>query len=162
MQRLVERAHGASLRVRRGHRYGMDGAFTSARWPTQRVWIVAGNEPSYVGSPSDSHSLSLPAGSSATSPAVCPPHLVPFVRFFLRNSGNPNAHVHVELLRGNGGNNALDAGSTSGSTEWSLSPQMRPDLRPGQTGVVRFRLTAVGAGASFTVDDVYYDPYKPL
>src|SRR4029077_8262241 len=33
--------------------------------------VVAGNESDYVTASSDHHSLSLPSGSSATSPAVC-------------------------------------------------------------------------------------------
>src|SRR6185369_3136951 len=42
--------------------------------------VVAGNEPFYLNSRSDSHSLVLPPGSSATTPAMCLAALSPHMR----------------------------------------------------------------------------------
>lgn len=49
--------------------------------------IVKGNEPWSVRRAGDSHSLSLPRGSSATTPPVCVETLDPTLRFFARNRG---------------------------------------------------------------------------
>jgi hypothetical protein len=123
--------------------------------------IVPGNETFYVGSPSDSQSLYLPAGSSVTSPAVCAIHLAPTLRFFLKNSGSATGTLHVELIVGrNGVGNVLDAGNVSAGSSWTLSSLLRGDSPRRQAALVQVRLTPVGDQAAFTVDDLYVDPYK--
>jgi hypothetical protein len=55
--------------------------------------VVSGNEPFYLGSPTDSHSLVLPPGSSATSPGVCLSLLTPTLRFVGSSSNGSAVHV---------------------------------------------------------------------
>src|SRR4029077_3650551 len=50
--------------------------------------VVAGNEPSHVNAASDANSLSLPTGSSATSPQICVTIHSPNLRLFSMNSGS--------------------------------------------------------------------------
>src|SRR5436190_2000482 len=59
---------------------------------------VAGNESYYVHGSVDSTSLSLPAGSSATSPAVCTSIYDPTLRLFVRNTGSSTSRLKVEAL----------------------------------------------------------------
>src|SRR6266702_1235679 len=59
--------------------------------------IVSGNEPFFVGSSSDSHSLLLPAGSSATVPAICLGTLGVSANIGLSTSWNPSGQVTLLL-----------------------------------------------------------------
>src|SRR5438067_13310079 len=54
---------------------------------------VAGNESFYVHGSADQNSLSLPAGSSATSPAVCTSIYNPTLRLFVRNTGSSTSRL---------------------------------------------------------------------
>src|SRR5579859_2132505 len=59
--------------------------------------IVSGNESYYVNSPTDSHSLSLPKGGSATTPSICVTLETPDIRMFVRNSGSSNATFQINM-----------------------------------------------------------------
>jgi hypothetical protein len=119
--------------------------------------IVSGNAPNRLDPASHSHSLYLPAGSSATSPCTTAPHIVGIVRFFLKNAGVSTGGLHVQVLvKGN----TYDAGTVSAGSDWQPSA-MLPSNAPNYSGAVAYkvRLTPVGSGAAFTADDVYFDPY---
>src|SRR4051812_12239340 len=63
--------------------------------------VVGGDATSLIGSASDDSSLSLPAGSSATSPAVCVGMDEPTMRFFARGtSGVLGVSVIAKLQLG--------------------------------------------------------------
>jgi hypothetical protein len=119
--------------------------------------ILSGNAPNSLDPASDSHSLYLPAGSSATSPCTTAPHIVGIVRFFLRNVGVSTGGLHVQVLvKGN----TYDAGTVTAGSGWQPSA-MLPSNAPNYSGAVAYqvRLTPVGSGAAFTADDIYFDPY---
>jgi len=119
--------------------------------------IVSGNAPNRLDAAGDSHSLYLPAGSSATSPCTTAPHIVGIVRFFLRNVGALTGALKVQVLvKGR----TYDAGTIGAGPSWQPSA-MLPSNAPNYSGAVAYQvqLTPVGAGAAFTVDDVYFDPY---
>lgn len=120
---------------------------------------------------SGKYSLSLPSGSSATSPAACVKLADPASRFFLRNTGASDGRLKVEVtyksLLG-----LLTMSATLGHVEangaWQPSPKydhtlqnivgalaLNRDLLSAQ---LRFRFTPVGRGASFEIDDLYVDP----
>lgn len=119
--------------------------------------IVSGNAPNKLDPTSASHSLYLPAGSSATSPCTTAPHIVGIVRFFLKNMGTSSGGLDVQVLVKGG---TYDAGTITAGSSWQPSA-MLPSNAPNYSGAVAYqvRLTPVGAGAAFTVDDVYFDPY---
>src|SRR5437764_3513716 len=83
--------------------------------------VSSGNESFHVGSASDSHSLSLPSGSSATSPASCTSIYHPTVRLFVRNTGSSSSRLKVEALYPGllGGVNTATVGYVSGSSTWA-------------------------------------------
>jgi hypothetical protein len=119
--------------------------------------IGSGNAPNRLDPASDSHSLYLPAGSSATSPCTTAPHIVGIVRFFLKNLGTSTGGLHVQVLvKGN----TYDAGTITAGSSWQPSA-MLPSNAPNYSGAVAYqvRLTPVGSGAAFSVDDLYFDPY---
>jgi hypothetical protein len=125
--------------------------------------VVGGNEPFYVGSRTDSHSVQLTPGSSALSPPVCLGTLDPTMRLFVRSSdGSP---VHVDIY-GQGLLGLVKLGYSTdlaASTAWGPSPKTTLLLDNvlaltslGKT-VVYFRFSSTGS-ATAQIDDVYVDP----
>ena len=132
--------------------------------------VVAGNESFFVHSRYDRYALSIPAGSSVTSPPMCIGLLNSKMRFFVSNTGDPNARLKVQVLY-NGGVGSLlslatkllgisDAGYVTAGSAWQPSEQvgMLSGALPLLTSSVQFRFTAVDGGGNFRIDDVYLDP----
>lgn len=122
---------------------------------------AAGNEPWYVAGPADHSSLSLPAGSSATSGATCSPQIEPVIRLAVRNVGSAAGRLHVEVLVNGGRGGVLDGGTVTAGAGWELTQPVvvpSPTVFHGASAWLSVRLTPVGAGAAFVVDDVYVDP----
>jgi hypothetical protein len=124
--------------------------------------IVEGNEPWYVNSASDHQALYLPAGASALSGCTTAPLIDSMVRFFANNVGSASGGIHVEIVVNGGKNGVLDGGVVSPSTGWAPTSQIDvPWAHPLKGAVqLQLRLTAVGTGAAFDVDDAYIDPMK--
>jgi hypothetical protein len=129
--------------------------------------VVAGNEPFYVRSASDSRSLYLPSGSAALSPTVCFGLGDWHARFFVRNVGSAPGSLKVDVVVRNlvgGLLSVLDGGTVSTSGTWAPSSRVRLTITNlcSLLGVrsVAFRFRASGSGAAFQVDDVYLDPWK--
>jgi hypothetical protein len=122
--------------------------------------VVAENEPWQPGG----SALRLDAGGSATSACTTAPQITSVVRFFVRNVGSAGGELHVELLVNGGKNGILDGGLISADSSWAPSEVMTlPWAKPLKGAVdLRVRLTPVGAGAAFEVDDVYIDPGKSV
>jgi hypothetical protein len=132
--------------------------------------VVAGNESFYVNSVHDDYSLALPAGSSVTSPPMCISLLNSKMRFFVSNTGDPNARLKVQVLY-NGGVGSLlslvtkllgisDVGYVTAGEAWQPSSPvgMLSGALPLLTSSVQFRFTSLDAGGEFRIDDVYLDP----
>jgi hypothetical protein len=132
-------------------------ANTPAWTPSGGAAVVSGNAPDRFAATSDSHSLYLPSGSSATSVCVTAPHIVGIVRFWARSVGAAGGQLKVEVLVKGG---VYQAGTITAGTSWSPSPMLSSNA-PNYSGAVTYqvRLTPVGAGSAFVVDDLYFDPY---
>jgi hypothetical protein len=134
-------------------------------WSLSGAGIVAGNESYFVHGTADSRSLSLPAGSSATTGTVCVGLSRPTLRFFARSSSTLTlSTLNVEALVEDslGGVVALPIGVVTPNSRWQPSLPMPIvanllPLLPGSQTPVAFRFTPVGA-ASWWIDDVYVDP----
>jgi hypothetical protein len=129
--------------------------------------VVAGNEPFYVRSSTDSRSLYLPSGSTALSPTVCFGLGDWHARFFVRNVGSARGSLKVDIVVRNllgGLLSTLDGGTVSTSGVWAPSSRVRLTLTNlcSLLGVrsIAFRFRTSGSGAAFQVDDVYLDPFK--
>lgn len=123
--------------------------------------IVDGNEPWAVHGAGDSHSLSLPAGATATTSTMCVGIDNPDLRFFSRGAGLGVVKVSVLFETASGDVASAPVGAMT-PTAWTPSPVMplAPSLLallPGNDTPVQFRFTAVGG--NFTIDDVYVDPW---
>lgn len=126
--------------------------------------VVDGNEPWKV-TGAGSSSLSIPAGGSATSPAVCVGIEHPTIRFFARSSGAgllSSLRVDVLFEDAHGNVHDLTIGrETRGG--WEPTPAFVVvanllALLPGEHTAVAFRFTPEGTG-SWQIDDVHVDPY---
>ncbi|HEY7076635.1 MAG TPA: hypothetical protein VH418_14750 [Solirubrobacteraceae bacterium] len=127
--------------------------------------VVAGNESYDVHGAGDRYSLSLPAGSSATSPTVCVGVNDPTLRFFVRkNSGLLSTMaVSVKVETSLGLVVTLPIGVDLGG-KWHPSLPMLMlgnllPLLPGDKTPVQFQFTPL-LGGSWQIDDVYVDPFR--
>ena len=125
--------------------------------------VVAGNEPFYLGSRSDSRSLVLPPGSSATTPAMCLAALSPHMRLVGLASDGSAVHVDV-YATGLLGLVKLPVSATIDlSNTWGPSGDVSLLLQNvlavtnlGKTSIV-FRFSPIGSSTA-QIDDVYVDP----
>jgi hypothetical protein len=140
---------------------------TPAWTRTGGATVVNGNESYYVGGASDSKSLYLPAGSSATSPYTCTSIFDPTLRLFVRNTGNPSSQLTVQALYPGllGGVQTSTIGVLRGSSTWEPSPALMllfdnllATLSLDST-VIAFRFAPADSTGDWQIDDVYLDPY---
>jgi hypothetical protein len=128
--------------------------------------VVAGNESYQLNGSADSRSLSLPAGSSATSPPICMSIDTPLIRLLARNTGNPSSRLRVEAvysLLGLVRTNVVNA--VSAGAGWEPSKPMSTVL--GLSTIVgtvlpssiEVRLTPLDNIGQWQVDDLYVDPF---
>lgn len=130
-------------------------------------WRVAGGAKVVTGGAYDgSRSLSLPAGSSATSPAACTGIDHPSMRFFVRNSGSSSSRLTVyatfPLLLGLP--YTANLGSVSGTGTWQPSSVVQIGLLNNTLGSLTLgestvSFTFVPSGGNWRIDDVYLDPF---
>ena len=132
--------------------------------------VVSGNESFSVSGPG-SHSLSLPAGSSATTPPMCIGAVSTKMRMFISNSGSAASKLHVQVIYGGGVGSLLgglgsglglsDEGTFASGSAWQPLPlpvTMLGGTLPLLTQYVQFRFTPLSAGGNWRIDDVYLDP----
>jgi hypothetical protein len=129
--------------------------------------VVAGNESYYVRAATDSKSLYLPQGATATSPALCVGLEDPTVRWLAKSSGSLlglTGAMTVEVLFEDslGQVLALPVGAGLLSAKWQpsipgvVTANLLP-LLPGEKTAVAFRFRAVTG--NWNVDDAYVDPF---
>jgi hypothetical protein len=129
--------------------------------------VVSGNEPYYVRSTSDRFSLSLPAGSSATSRPVCVELLDSVARFVVKGPLLRSLKVEVLYEDRYGKVQAVSLLPTAGLGSWqpslphlllanvNLANVFCPD---GESTAVALRFRPIGL-SSWRIDDVYVDPF---
>ena len=126
--------------------------------------VVDGNEPFHLNSAGDSHSLLLPPGSAALSPAVCLQVLTPTIRAV--GSASSGGGVAVTLYTRTLFGLAMlpTAGYLGLGTSWDAST-VQPFLLQNVLGLLNlnaadiyFRFTPVGGG-TVQLDDLYLDPF---
>jgi hypothetical protein len=135
-------------------------------WSLSGASVVSGNESFYLNGSSDSHSLLIPDGASATSPTFCVAQGYPTFRFMVRNSGNRLAALRVDVLYAD--SNAKMERKTVGyvwaGSDWRPSRKLAIAL--GVTSAtqaghanVQVQFVPVGWGGNFQVDDLLVDPW---
>ena len=129
--------------------------------------VVSGNETFKVGGSSDSKSLYLPQGATASSPSMCVGIEHPTARWFAKSSGSLlglTGSMTVTVLFEDSLGQVLELPIGAGllNTSWQpslpgvISASLLP-LLPGQKTAVAFRFRALTG--NWNVDDAYVDPY---
>lgn len=131
--------------------------------------VVSGNEPFRVRDAADARSLSLPSGSSATSPASCIGVDAPTARLFAVNTGSVLSTLKVEVIHRNvlGLTVTAPVGLLTGGSSWQptlplpvLANVLSLNVLANRTTHVSFRFTPLGSSGGWRVDDLYVDPFK--
>jgi hypothetical protein len=132
--------------------------------------VVAGNSPFYVHGKGERYSLSLPAGSSATSPPMCISLFSSKMRFFAANQGSASSRLKVQVIYRGGVGGVLslvtktlglsDFGYITAGRAWQPSPAigMLSGTLPLLTTYVQFRFVPADSSGAWLIDDVYLDP----
>ncbi|HEU4707389.1 MAG TPA: hypothetical protein VFS64_09385 [Solirubrobacterales bacterium] len=146
----------------RSYVLGPDGGFEAGGtgWSLEEgASVGAGNESAFLNGAGDTQSLSLPEGSSATSPVICFSRETPFFRAMATNGGEPGSRLRVDFVYPE-----LDVTHTrtvGGSRdEWAPTQPLAASFglaTVAGTESVQLRLTAVSG--DWQVDDVYVDPF---
>jgi hypothetical protein len=139
----------------------------STDWSLSKASVVSGNESYYVHGTTDSKSLYLPAGSSATTRAYCVGVSKPSMRFFAKSANTgllSSLRVDVLFESSLGLTLSLPIGTVSPRSAWAPSAKMLIianllPLLPNQQTPVAFRFTPQGTG-NWWIDDVYVDPHR--
>ena len=133
------------------------GDFESSTWTLAGgAQLIAGSEPYAATGTQGSWSLSLPAGSSAQSPATCVDVAYPTIRFFIAGSGL----VAVTVVDGNLN---IPAGIAVASGDWRptavmLTGSAQTAATSDGTAQVSVRVIAVTGDPH--IDDVFIDPWN--
>jgi hypothetical protein len=138
---------------------------STAGWTFNNASVVSGNEPSNAVSSTDSNSLNIAAGGSATSPTFCVDSTLPSFRFFAQSLGSGwrsrlTVSAIYTLSNGQSSHAWLGRLYSGDYTLWEPTPALPLGslLPTGQTATVQFVFSA-GWGSAWNIDDVLLDPY---
>jgi len=110
------------------------------------------------------HSLSLPDGATATTAPVCVGVEHRTMRFFAQRPSSGSLTVEAIYAKKGDTEKSVRIATISGASEWSPSPivpMVVNEIAPKYANAlpVSLRFTAHGSG-TWSVDDVYVDPYR--
>jgi len=146
----------------RNYTFGTNGGLESGAtgWSLAGASVVSGNETYYTHARSDSHSLSLPVGSTALTPGMCIGTTSTVSRFFIRGSSGSSLRVQV-VLRNLLGSviGIIDWSTVSGGSAWAPGPAIvNLDSLLGLVGVSSIQLKFSALSGTSQIDDVWNDP----
>lgn len=128
--------------------------------------VVDGNESFYLNGSTDSHSLSLPTGSTALSPPICMSFDTPIFRLVTRNGGDPSSRLKVEAVyKLLGLVQTKTVSKVAGGTDWAPAQQMSTVLTLSTIvgtlvpSAIQIRITPLDDRGEWQVDDLYIDPF---
>jgi hypothetical protein len=137
-------------------------------WSLNGAQVVPGNEPFQVDGLGGSHSLSIAPGGVAVSPAVTINSTTPTWRFFAQAANASSAATQLRVYAqwtnpATGHTFRLPIAYRSGKdhASWSPTPALilGKVLPAGVNVNVQFVFQTSATGGSWTIDDVFIDPY---
>jgi hypothetical protein len=141
------------------------GTFEGAQpgWTLSNATLSPGNEPFFVNGPTDNQSLTIGGGGSATSPYFCVDATMSSLRLFADQVA-PGGDLQITaLVQTPNGVATFPVGDLAdgASPSWSPTQPITGDssqLVGSVMVALRFRVPV--SVASWTIDDVYVDPYR--
>ncbi|HET9073977.1 MAG TPA: hypothetical protein VFN48_05305 [Solirubrobacteraceae bacterium] len=128
--------------------------------------VAGGDGYSLAGAAPSTQSLSLPDGSSATTPSFCVGFNAPTIRFFAENSGSTSSTLAVSATATTsfGTTVTLSLGQISATSTWNPSAPLAIlfnvlEAAPGSETPVTLTFTPQGTGGNWQIDDLYVDPW---
>ncbi len=117
-----------------------------------------GNESFFAHGLAETHSVTIPAGGSATTPALCIDPTQPTIRYFTAAADLAPAQLSVQLISTDvyGLTKTTQLGLQPVPGGWQLSHSFGLAQRRNSPSV-QLRFSA--SGAAVRLDDVYIDPY---
>jgi hypothetical protein len=141
-----------------------EGTPEQVGWTLSDAILTPGNEPFYVNSSSDSQSLTISAGGSATSPFFCVDNTMSDLRFFAQEAAaGSDLQVNALVQTGNGVQTVPVEDLADGSmSSWAPTQPVGDTsaLADGDTLQVALELSVPRSAGSWQIDDVYVDPYR--
>jgi hypothetical protein len=122
------------------------------------AYVTGGNDPFFLHSTSDTRSLYLPRGASATSPATCMATSSTVIRFVSKGDASLRVQIVERNLLGIVVN-ILSVSTVDSATSWQPTPAITNlQSLQGLLGVstMQVKITAVDGPAQ--VDDLFVDP----
>lgn len=142
-----------------------EGTADQVGWTLSGASLTAGNEPFYVNSSSDSQSLTIDGGGSATSPYFCVDNTMSSLRFFAQEvTAGGDLQVQALVQTGSGVQSVSLADLADGSMpSWAPTQPIVGDtsgLPDGQELQVALQFTVPSSSAAWQIDDVFVDPWR--
>ena len=142
-----------------------EGTADQVGWTLSGASLTQGNEPFYVNDSSDTQSLTISGGGSATSPYFCVDNTMGSLRFFAQETApGGGLHVHALVQTDDGIDTVPIARLLDGSMpSWAPTQPITGDtsgLADDQTLMVALEFTVPNPAASWQIDDVFVDPYR--
>ena len=163
-----------AFKDRRDYFVAPSGDFEDSTLPGWRLAggaaVTGGSSPHAVTGESHGKSLSLPAGSSATSPEMCVDLSYPTFRFFVAQlERDTDSDLAIDVIYpGLAKNNVREAKKfrLKAKDGWKLTDDIK--LEPQRLGkawgwrriAIRFRVESDNKSATYRVDDVLIDPRR--
>jgi hypothetical protein len=141
------------------------GTFEGAQpgWTLSNATLTPGNEPFFVNGPSDNQSLTIGGGGSATSPYFCVDSTMSSMRLFadqVAPGGDLQITALVQTPNGVADVPVGDLGDGSMRSWAPTQPITGNSSQLAGSVMVALRFRVPPSVASWTIDDVYVDPYR--
>jgi hypothetical protein len=121
--------------------------------------LVEGNESYFLNGSEDKTALSLPYGSSATSPRVCVDETTPAFRLMDANGGARSSKLTVTVTYELAETDKERDSEIRGEEEWGPSRLLRLKAGKNTERVARITLEPNDPKGEWLVDDLYVDPF---
>ena len=141
------------------------GTFEGAQpgWTLSNAALAAGNEPFFVNGPGDNQALTIGGGGSATSPYFCVDATMSSMRLFADQVATGGDLQITALVQTPNGVASFAVGDLTDDSMPSWAPTQPITGSSSQLGgsvMVALRFSVPSSAASWTIDDVYVDPYR--
>jgi hypothetical protein len=132
-------------------------------WTLSNAVVTAGNEPFNVSGAADNQSLTIAGGGSATSPYFCVDATMSSLRLFADQVATGGDLQIAALVQTPYGVASVPVGNLADGSMEAWAPTLpitgNTSQIPGSL-MVALRFSVPAGAASWTIDDVYVDPYR--